>query len=72
MHRSILVNQDVSDESRQALELAIWLADAANTHIHLAHYHPHKLPHRGPCPSKRRRPSHRRRSAGRAPRPGPG
>jgi nucleotide-binding universal stress UspA family protein len=44
MHRSILVNQDVSDESRQALDLAIWLADAANAHIHLAHYHPHKLP----------------------------
>ncbi len=44
MHRSILVNQDASDESCQALELAIWLADTTDAHITLVHYHPNKLP----------------------------
>ena len=42
MYHSILVGQDASEHSHQALGLAIWLAKASNAHLHLVHLHSRK------------------------------
>ncbi len=42
MYHSILVGQDASEHSHQALGLAIWLAKASHAHLHLIHLHSRK------------------------------
>ncbi len=39
MYHSILVGQDASEYSHQALGLAIWLAKATHARLHLIHLH---------------------------------
>ena len=42
MYHSILVGQDASEHSQQALGLAIWLAKASHARLHLVHLHSRK------------------------------
>ncbi|MFQ5351981.1 MAG: universal stress protein, partial [Candidatus Binatia bacterium] len=44
MYRSILVGQDDCDNSRKALDTAIWLAGVTRAHLCLIHLHGRKLP----------------------------
>lgn len=50
MYHSILVGQDASESSRQALETAIWLAGATRARLTLIHLHGRKLPLAKPAP----------------------
>jgi len=50
MYHSILVGQDASEQSRHALNLAVWVARATNAHLHLIHLHGRKLPGVSPQP----------------------
>ena len=42
MYHSVLVGQDASEYSHQALRLAIWLAKATRARVHLIHLHSRK------------------------------
>ncbi len=42
MYHSVLVGQDASEYSHQALGLAIWLAKATRARVHLIHLHSRK------------------------------
>jgi nucleotide-binding universal stress UspA family protein len=50
MYHSILVGQDASSDSREALELAIWIAGVTRAHLTLIHLHGRKLPSMQPAP----------------------
>ncbi len=50
VYRSILVGQDASEESRRALEMAIWIAGVTRAHLTLIHLHGRKLPLVSPSP----------------------
>jgi len=52
MYRSILVGQDGCDNSRTALNAAIWLAGVTRAHLRLIHLHGRKLPLVAPAPSE--------------------
>jgi len=50
MYHSILVGQDASIDSREALELSIWIAGVTRAHLTLIHLHGRKAPSMQPAP----------------------
>ena len=50
MYHSILVGQDTSQESRQALSMALWIARSTRAQLTLIHQHGRKLPFVHPLP----------------------